>query len=151
MSIVHLTPWQRRGLRGQLRRADDASYYRRLLFLPRRRGRGADFEEFLGEIHWYYRGRHVALLLDEDSSHTAGRSRDRADELGIELLWLPKRSPHLNPLEHLWRHGKERVSANHQYGSVEEHVNQFTAYLAGLSPQEALRKAGVLSEDFWID
>jgi len=23
------------------------------------------------------------------------------------LLWLPKRSPHLNPMDHLWRHGKE--------------------------------------------
>jgi transposase len=31
MSIVQLTPWQRRKLRTQLRRADDASYYRRLL------------------------------------------------------------------------------------------------------------------------
>src|SRR5262245_20430754 len=31
MSIVHLTPWQRRKLRDQLRRAHDAGYYRRLL------------------------------------------------------------------------------------------------------------------------
>ena len=31
MSIVQLTPWQRRRLRTQLRRAADASYYRRLL------------------------------------------------------------------------------------------------------------------------
>ena len=31
MSIVQLTPWQRRKLRDQLRRAGDASYYRRLL------------------------------------------------------------------------------------------------------------------------
>src|SRR4051812_25459817 len=33
MSIVQLTAWQRRKLRTQLRRADDASYYRRLLAL----------------------------------------------------------------------------------------------------------------------
>ncbi len=31
MSIVQLTPWQRRKLRSQLRSTDDASYYRRLL------------------------------------------------------------------------------------------------------------------------
>ena len=31
MSMVQLTPWQRRKLRDQLRRADDASHYRRLL------------------------------------------------------------------------------------------------------------------------
>jgi len=33
MSIVHLTAWQRRKLRTQLRRAERASYYRRLLAL----------------------------------------------------------------------------------------------------------------------
>jgi len=33
MSIVQLTPWQRRRLRAELRRTDDAGYYRRLLAL----------------------------------------------------------------------------------------------------------------------
>ncbi len=84
------------------------------VFLVHRRQRGIEFEDFLEEVRWYYRGRHIALLLDEDSSHTAEDSQGRADELGIELLWLPKRSPHLNPMDHLWRHGKEVMSANHQ-------------------------------------
>jgi DDE superfamily endonuclease len=71
----------------------------RRLFQVSRRQRGVDFEEFLEEVRYYYRGRHVALLVDEDSSHTAEDSQDTADELGIELLWLPKRSPHLNPMD----------------------------------------------------
>jgi hypothetical protein len=41
------------------------------LLLARRQGRGVDFEAFLEEVRVHYRGRHVALLLDEDSSHTA--------------------------------------------------------------------------------
>jgi transposase len=122
----------------------------RLLFLPRRRQRGVDFEEFLEEVRWYYRGRHVALLLDEDSSHTAGDSRDAADDLGIELLWLPKRSPHLNPMDHLWRHGKAVMSANHQYASIDEQVERFIDYLSGLSRYEALKKAGIFAKDFWL-
>ena len=28
------------------------------------------------------------------------------------LLWLPKRSPHLNPMDHLWRDVKQNVCAN---------------------------------------
>jgi transposase len=122
----------------------------RRLFLARRRGRGVDFEEFLEEVRRRHRGRPVALLLDEDSSHTAGGSRDAADDLGIELLWLPVRAPHLNPMDHLWRHGKERMSANHQYASIDEQVGRFIGYLGGLSPDEALRKAGVLSKGFWL-
>ena len=120
------------------------------LFLERRHQRGADFRAFLGVVRQHHPGRHVALVLDEDSSHTAGASRARADRLGIELLWLPKRSPHLNPVDHLWRHAKEVVCGNHQYGSIEEQVERFTEYLYGLTPDQALLKAGALSDDFWI-
>jgi transposase len=120
------------------------------VFLIHRRQRGVEFEDFLEEVRWYYRGRHVALLLDEDSSHTAEDSQDRADELGIELLWLPKRSPHLNPMDHLWRHGKEVMSANHQYASIDSQAERFVDYLSGLSAYEALKKAGIYSKDFWL-
>ncbi len=122
----------------------------RRLFLVRKRQRGVDFEEFLEEVRWYYRGRHVALLLDEDSSHTAGDSQDTADDLEIELLWLPKRSPHLNPMDHLWRHGKGTMSGNHQYTSIDEQVERFIGYLDGLSAYEALKKSGVFSENSWL-
>ena len=72
------------------------------------------------------------------------------DELGIELLWLPKRSPHLNPMDHLWRHGKEVLSANYQYASIDTQVDWFIAYLDGLSAYEALTKAGIFAKDFWL-
>jgi transposase len=120
------------------------------VFLAHRRQRGVEFEDFLEEVRWYYRGRPIALLLDEDSSHTAEDSQDTADELGIELLWLPKRSPHLNPMDHLWRHGKEVMSANHQYASIDGQVEQFIDYLSGLSAYEALKKAGIFSKGFWL-
>jgi hypothetical protein len=119
--------------------------------LARRHCRGADFRTFLGRLRDRWRGWHVALLLDEDSSHTARYSRGLAEGLGMELLWLPKRSPHPNPMDHLWRHGKEVICANRQYASIEEEVQRFLRYLEGLTPAEALRKAGVLSEDFWLN
>ena len=122
----------------------------RRLFLARRQGRGVDFEEFLEEVRWYYRGRDVVLLLDEDSSHTAGDSEAAADDLDLALLWLPIRSPHLNPMDHLWRHGKAVMSANHQYASIDTQVERFLSYLSGLSAYEALTKAGIFSEDFWL-
>jgi DDE superfamily endonuclease len=122
----------------------------RRLFLVRRRGRASDYQAFLEEIHWHYRGWHVVLLLDEDSSHTAGRSQDLAAELKMELLWLPTRSPHLNPMDHLWRHGKQVMLANHQYDSIDTQAEDLVAYLMGLSPLEALTKAGILSGNLWL-
>ena len=120
------------------------------LFLERKKQLQGDFQEFLGLIHERYRGWQVSLLLDGDSSHIAKMSRRLARLLGIQLVWLPVRCPELNALDHLWRHGKERVCANRQYGSIEEQVHRFLHYLEGLSVEETLRKAGVLSEDYWL-
>jgi len=120
------------------------------LLLARKRHRGEDFRAFLEEVNWHYRGWQVALLLDEDSSHTAAASQKLAVVLGIDLWWLPKRSPHLNPMDHLWRHGKEVICANRQYDSIEDQVERFKTYLYSLTPAEALGKAGILSPDFWL-
>jgi transposase len=121
------------------------------LFRACRHGRGADFRSFLGLVRERYRGRGVALLLDEDSCHTAGESRRAAERLGVELLWLPTRSPHLNPMDHLWRHAKQAVCANRQYESIEEEVRRFVRYLEDLTAGQALNKAGAFADDFWLD
>jgi DDE superfamily endonuclease len=120
------------------------------LFLPRGHQRAVDFQAFLRLIHHGYRGWHVALLLDEDPSHTAAGSVDLAAHLDFELLWLPKRSPELNPMDTLWGQAKDAVSANLQYATIEDHVDAFIGHLQGLSAREALQTAGVLSKRFWL-
>ena len=122
----------------------------RRLFLARQRQRGEDFRAFLPVIASHYRGWRVALVLDEDPGHTAQASRDLADRLGMRLFWLPKRCPELNGMDHLWGHGKDHMCANKQYGTIDGQVDRFIRYLEGLSNQEALRQAGILSEDFWL-
>ena len=92
----------------------------------------------------------MAMLLDEDSSHTAGGSVGLAGRLGIELLWLPKRCPKLNPLETLWGQAKDVISADKQYTTIDEQVDRFLVHLWALSNQEALHTSGVLSDDFWL-
>lgn len=118
------------------------------LLVPRPKGRSVDFQAFLGEVRSHYRGWHVALLLDEDSCHTAQASRHAAE--GMTLLWLPKRSPKLNPVDTLWGQGKDVISANTQYPTIEEQVISFLGYLRNLSNREALHRSGVLSPGFWL-
>jgi hypothetical protein len=115
------------------------------------RHRAVDFQEFLEVVRWYYRGWHIAMVLDQESSHTAAGSASLAGRLDTEFLWLPARSPHLNPVDHLWRHGKEVICANWQYQTIEDQLEAFLLYLYELTPSEALRKAGVLSEGFWLN
>jgi hypothetical protein len=118
------------------------------LFLPRPKGRSVDFQAFLAEIRRHYWGRHVALLLDEDPCHTAQASLKAAE--GITLLWLPKRSPELNPMDTLGGQGKDVVCANKQYQTLDEQVERLLKYLSSLSGREALHTSGVLSDDFWL-
>jgi hypothetical protein len=120
------------------------------LFLVRERQRAVDFQAFLRVVHYYYRGWHVAMLLDEDPSHTAKGSVELADWFAIELLWLPKRCPQLNPMDTLWGQGKDVVSADKRYANLDEQVDRFLRHLEGLSAWEALDTAGVNSEDFWL-
>jgi hypothetical protein len=37
-----------------------------------------------------------------------------AAELDSETIWLPKRSPKLNPMGHLWGDAKDAIRANKQ-------------------------------------
>lgn len=120
------------------------------LFLARKRQRSEDFQVFLPIVAHHYRGRPVALLLDEDPSHTAQASQALADELRIRLIWLPKRCPELNGMDHLWGHGKDHICADRQYDDLDAEVEYFIAYLQGLSNRDALRQAGLLSQDFWL-
>jgi hypothetical protein len=120
------------------------------LLMPRERQRAEDFQEFLRHVRHHYRRWEVAMMLDEDPSHTAKGSVGLAEALEIELLWLPKRAPELNPIESLWGDGKDVVCADHQYDSIDEEVERFVAYLSGLSNRDTLQKAGVFAEDFWL-
>ena len=122
----------------------------RRVLLGREHQRAGDFQAFLRVVRGHYRGWHVVLLLDEDPSHTAKGSVQWADEFGIELLWLPKRSPQLNPMDTLWGHAKEAMCGNRQDATIERLVERFLDYLDGLSRWEALTKAGARPEGFWL-
>jgi hypothetical protein len=122
---------------------------RRVLRVRERRT-SPDFQDLLRALRRQQADRPIALLLDEDPSHTAQASLSLAELLDIELLWLPKRAPELNPMDRLWRHAKDPISANWQYDTIEKHTRQFVAYLRGMRKQQALRTAGVLNPDFWL-
>jgi transposase len=112
--------------------------------------RQAEFHVLLKKLKSAYRGRGIWLVLDKHGSHDSIASRRLAAKLGIELLWLPRQSPELNPMDHLWRETKRMVSANWQYDTVDAHAQAAETWIQGLTNQQALRKAGALSKNFWL-
>lgn len=109
-----------------------------------------DFQAILRLIRQDYGEKKVALLLDGASRHSAHESERLAAHFNIELIYLPARGANINPMDRLWKWGKEKICANKQYLSIDYQADRFIEYLLGLSPQEALRKAGILSGRFWL-
>ena len=90
------------------------------------------------------------MLLDAAPGHIAGKSQVLAKQLDIVLIWLPKQCSELNAMDQLWREMKNHISANHQYTNIDEHAAFATNWIMFLTRTEALRKASILSDDFWL-
>lgn len=57
----------------------------------------------------------ITLVLDNARYQRCALVRDKANELGIELLFLPAYSPNLNLIERLWKLVKKRCLTNKYY------------------------------------
>lgn len=120
------------------------------LLMIRRKQRAADFQAFLELVDEHYCHRQVMMILDGDSSHTARTSQRMAKELNIAFEWLPVRSPELNAIEDIWGDAKGTVCANHQFPDIDTEADQLVKHIEQLTNHEAKRKAGLLSEDYWL-
>lgn len=112
--------------------------------------RQTDFQDVLRLVRAHWRGWHIVLFLDKHPAQWAKASRRLAREIGIQLRWLPTACPELNVVDHLWRHLKNDVLANEATPDVDTALQCSCDYLVSLAPRQRLKKAGVLSEDFWL-
>ena len=108
------------------------------------------FQAFLRLLRRFYPGRPICLLLYEATAHTAPKSQSLAEALSITLIWLPKQCPELNAMDHLWKELKADISANYQYQSIEQHADVAKEYTLILTKKQALKRAGILSKNFWL-
>jgi hypothetical protein len=53
-------------------------------------------------------------------------------------------------MDQLWGQAKDIVSANLQYPTIDEQLNNFIEYLECLTDWEARHTSGVLSDEFWL-
>lgn len=105
---------------------------------------------FLKMIRSYWRGWHIVLFEDRGSPHTAEASLDLAETLCIQIRLLPIATPELNAMDHLWRHVKRWALSDRATRSIDESTDKACQYLFNLSPRDRLKKAGILSSNFWL-
>jgi putative transposase len=74
-----------------------------------------DVSEFLETIRQKNPGKKIVLILDNFTSHTANYTKQCARDCGIDLVYLPKYSPDLNPIEYIWKSIKRVISRSFIY------------------------------------
>jgi hypothetical protein len=109
-----------------------------------------EHQAFLSMTRAHWRGWQIVLFEDRAPQHKAPASRAWAKQLGIEVRLLPKATPELNAMDHLWRHAKRETQGNRPLQAIEKSAMDACQYILNLSPHERLRQAGVLSGDFWL-
>jgi transposase len=105
---------------------------------------------FLSMIRSHWRGWDIVLFEDRASQHTSPESLEWAEELGIEARLLPKATPELNAMDHLWKHTKRDALGDRETETVDQSALAACQYIIDLRPRDRLRKAGALSGTFWL-
>jgi DDE superfamily endonuclease len=109
-----------------------------------------EHQGFLSMVRSHWRGWNIVLFEDRAPQHTAPGSRQWAKRLGIEVRWLPRATPELNAMDHLWRQAKRVTQANRPPQPIEQSAMEACWYILDMSPRERPRQAGVLSGNFWL-
>jgi transposase len=112
---------------------------------------GQSHMHFLEQIRAKWRGWHIILFEDRGSPHTAEESVELAKSLNIELRFLPRATPELNAMDHLWKFVKKETLASRSTLSINQSALCACSYLIDMSPEERLQKAGVYSGHFWLN
>jgi transposase len=122
-----------------------------LVHLVRERGRGPDCAAAIVALGQVRPDVPKLLIWDNAPPHHTHAARDAAALAGVELAWLPFRSPELNACEDLWRHLKATVAANRAYDSVDTLAFRAAAWLDRLEADQVLRLSGLQARKFeWL-
>jgi transposase len=107
-------------------------------------------QTFLTMLRSHWRGWNIVVFEARGSPPTADASRELAQDLHLEVRFLPIATPELNAMDHLWRQVKGRGLANRPTQSIDESADSACRYVLEMSCRDRLRKAGVLSGNFWL-
>lgn len=122
-----------------------------LVRVVRERSRTDDCQVFIETLGQLRPAVPKLLIWDNAPPHHPKRVLEAAAAAKIEIVWLPFRSPELNPCEDLWRVLKAVIAANRAYASLEEEAERAVAWLDGLTNEGRLRCCGLQSSKFqWL-
>lgn len=110
--------------------------------------RAVDFIAFLKQL-LSSTSKKLVLVIDRAQCHKANVTREFLAEHTdrIEVIWLPKASPKLNPAEHLWKEMKHAVTHNWFFRKIGSMVYAIKRFLNGFGRDDIMR---ICSMDYLV-
>jgi transposase len=100
---------------------------------------------YLSAVLETYAQQHVLLIWDQATYHTSGKvQRWIEDQDRLTVYLLPRYSPELNPVEHIWRVVKQRVASN-LTRAIEALQAAYGAFFEEQDAQSLLQTAGLIA------
>jgi transposase len=90
----------------------------------------------------------ITLVLDNARYQKCAMVRQLAQELGIQLLYLPSYSPNLNLIERLWKFVKKECLQSIYYSSYEAFTAAIEKCLAELPTKHKAAMGSLLTHNF---
>jgi len=109
-----------------------------------------EHKSFLNLIRAHWRGWNIVLFEDRAGQHTAAGSLWMARACAIEVRLLPRATPELNAMDTLWKHVKRDALGDRPTESIDQSARSACEYILAMRPHDRLRRAGVLSGNFWL-
>jgi len=108
-------------------------------------------QEFFSELRTENgSNKRIHLILDGAGYHRAKVVKDKADELNIELHFLPPYSPNLNPIERLWKVMNEHVRNNKYFATAKEFRNKIDEFFSQTLPKIGDILASRINDNFQV-
>lgn len=105
---------------------------------------------FLSTLRQQNPGQHkLHVILDNAGPHRDKTVRVFANELAIELHYLPPYSPNLNPIERLWKIMHEKVTYNQYYETFAEFAKATLTFFKMIGRQKKLLRSRI-TDNFQI-
>jgi transposase len=104
--------------------------------------------ELIDEIRRQHAGIAITLILDNAKYQRCQVVMQKADELDVELLFLPAYSPNLNLIERLWKLVKKRCLANRYHENFDKFKNAIDHCLEKLSHEDKAELESLLTLKF---
>lgn len=112
------------------------------------RKRHEEFQHHLESLLVMYPSEFLFVVVDNASSHTTEKLAPfmEANIEGMEVVFLPTYSPHLNLIERLWRQMRQQITKDHFYESIHHLCEAVKNWLEKLPFEEFLSLMGNLQE-----